>query len=159
VAAIPEEAGVPLVTLWTTYGANPEYIRKRIGEALESPPQRVRHFDAAGKQKKKQGCYIATCVYGAYDCPQVWTLRRFRDQRLAATAVGRGLIRLYYAVSPHLVAAFGGGRRFRALCRGLLDPFVAHLRRQGLDGAPYTDAEPPAPRKRRYCRAGTRTAI
>ena len=23
------------------------------------------------------GCYVATAVYGSYDCPQVWTLRRF----------------------------------------------------------------------------------
>lgn len=28
--------------------------------------------------KEKAGCYIATCVYGSYDCPQVWILRRFR---------------------------------------------------------------------------------
>lgn len=28
------------------------------------------------------GCYIATCVYGSYDCPQVWILRRFRDDIL-----------------------------------------------------------------------------
>lgn len=31
------------------------------------------------------GCYVATAVYGSYDCPQVWTLRRFRDNTLAAT--------------------------------------------------------------------------
>ena len=24
-------------------------------------------------------CYVATAVYGSYDCPEVWTLRRFRD--------------------------------------------------------------------------------
>lgn len=28
-----------------------------------------------GKGAEKNGCYIATCVYGSYDCPQVWTLR------------------------------------------------------------------------------------
>ncbi|MDR0918559.1 MAG: hypothetical protein LBM93_04840 [Oscillospiraceae bacterium] len=28
-------------------------------------------------------CYIATAVYGSYDCPEVWTLRRFRDYILA----------------------------------------------------------------------------
>lgn len=25
------------------------------------------------------GCYIATSVYGSYDCPEVWNLRCFRD--------------------------------------------------------------------------------
>ena len=31
------------------------------------------------KVQNENGCYIATCVYGSYDCPQVLTLRRFRD--------------------------------------------------------------------------------
>lgn len=31
----------------------------------------------------EEGCYVATCVYGSYDCPQVWTLRRYRDYKLA----------------------------------------------------------------------------
>lgn len=35
------------------------------------------------------GCYVATAVYGSYDCPQVWTLRRFRDYTLAETWYGR----------------------------------------------------------------------
>ncbi len=45
-------------------------------------------FDTANKYEKsrnsgkKNGCYIATCVYGSYDCPEVWTLRRFRDDVL-----------------------------------------------------------------------------
>ena len=32
-----------------------------------------------GYNHSDSGCYIATCVYGSYDCPQVQTLRRFRD--------------------------------------------------------------------------------
>ena len=103
VAMICEEAGVPLVTLWTNYGVNREYIQKRITTALETPPVRVAHFkeksaepmenvvvprqswDEQAEQHnethgKKQGCYIATCVYGSYDCPQVWILRRYRDE-------------------------------------------------------------------------------
>ena len=42
------------------------------------------------------GCYVATCVYGSYDCPQVWTLRRFRDDTLGSTWYGRTFIRVYY---------------------------------------------------------------
>ena len=41
------------------------------------------------------GCYIATAVYGSYDCPQVWTLRRFRDFKLAKSLGGRIFIKLY----------------------------------------------------------------
>ncbi|MDO5478959.1 MAG: CFI-box-CTERM domain-containing protein [Clostridia bacterium] len=53
------------------------------------------------------GCYVATAVYGSYDCPEVWTLRRFRDDTLAKTWYGRMFIRVYYAVSPTLVKWFG----------------------------------------------------
>ena len=53
------------------------------------------------------GCYVATAVYGSYDCPQVWTLRRYRDYTLAETWLGRLFILLYYAISPTLVKWFG----------------------------------------------------
>ncbi len=51
----------------------------------------------------KGACYIATCVYSSYDCPQVWTLRRFRDYTLDETWYGRLFIKCYYAISPILV--------------------------------------------------------
>ena len=53
------------------------------------------------RYEQKQGCYAAAC--GSYDCPQVWTLRRFRDNTLAGTWYGRAFIHAYYAVSPALV--------------------------------------------------------
>ncbi|BCN30374.1 hypothetical protein bsdtb5_16690 [Anaeromicropila herbilytica] len=37
---------------------------------------------------KKGKCYIVTAVYGSYDYPQVWTLRRFRDFYLAKSWYG-----------------------------------------------------------------------
>ena len=57
--------------------------------------------------KTSSGCYVATCVYGSYDCPQVWTLRRYRDFELASTWYGRMFIHLYYAISPTIVKVFG----------------------------------------------------
>jgi hypothetical protein len=50
------------------------------------------------------GCYVATAVYGSYDCPQVWTLRRYRDNQLAKTWYGRLFIHTYYAISPTFLA-------------------------------------------------------
>ena len=41
-----------------------------------------------------EGCYIATCVYGSYDCPQVRTLRRFRDEVLKQSAPGRAFVKV-----------------------------------------------------------------
>lgn len=40
-------------------------------------------------------CYIATAVYGSYDCPEVWVLRRYRDYYLKNSSSGRLFIRLY----------------------------------------------------------------
>ncbi|HIZ10458.1 MAG TPA: leucine-rich repeat protein, partial [Candidatus Borkfalkia avicola] len=51
-------------------------------------------YDPDNPPAKKGGCYIATAVYGSYDCPQVWTLRRYRDFSLSRTAPGRLFVKL-----------------------------------------------------------------
>ena len=86
-----------------------------------------------------EGCYIATCVYGSYDCPEVWTLRRFRDRVLRRSAPGRLFVRCYYALSPRLVRRFGASAGFRRFWRGVLDRLVARLRARGLEDTPYRD--------------------
>ena len=85
------------------------------------------------------GCYIATAVYGSYDCPQVWTLRRYRDNTLAETWYGRAFIRVYYAVSPTLVKWFGETAWFRKLWQAVLDRMVADLNAEGVEATPYED--------------------
>lgn len=87
------------------------------------------------------GCYIATCVYGSYDCPQVWTLRRYRDNTLGATWYGRLFIRVYYVVSPTLVKWFGKTSWFKCIWQGKLDKMVAKLNGNGVENTPYQDKE------------------
>lgn len=82
------------------------------------------------------GCYIATSVYGSYDCPQVWTLRRFRDFTLAETWYGRAFIRTYYAISPTLVKWFGHTEWFKRMWKGKLDRMVANLNAEGVEDTP-----------------------
>ena len=120
--------------------------QKQISSKAEPAPQRRRDDDdddyiPRRTSQKKSGCYVATAVYGSYDCPQVWTLRRFRDDRLAATLSGRAFIRLYYAVSPTLVRLFGRSAWFKSLWRGPLDRLVSRLRDQGVENTPYQDKE------------------
>ena len=88
---------------------------------------------------KSGGCYVATAVYGSYDCPQVWTLRRFRDYKLAATWYGRLFIRAYYAVSPTVVKLFGKTEWFNHFWKARLDKMVATLQEQGYEDIPYND--------------------
>ena len=112
------------------------------------------HYDSNGKSagssdpdifggysNNSGGCYIATCVYGSYDTPEVWTLRRFRDTYLGQRAWGRAFIRTYYTVSPSLVAMFGRTAWFRCFWQRVLNRFVAALHKNGYDDSPYTDTD------------------
>lgn len=93
------------------------------------------------KAPNKAGCYVATCVYGSYDCPEVWTLRRYRDNTLGSTWYGRAFIKLYYAISPTLVKWFGKTKWFKKMWKGKLDRMVERLNKSGVDNTPYKDKE------------------
>ena len=87
------------------------------------------------------GCYVATAVYGSYDCPQVWTLRRYRDYTLAETLLGRLFILLYYAISPTLVKWFGETQWFKNMWKPKLDRMVKRLNEEGVSDTPYQDRQ------------------
>ncbi|MBQ7898050.1 MAG: ribosomal protein L7/L12 [Clostridia bacterium] len=87
------------------------------------------------------GCYVATCVYSSYDCPQVWTLRRYRDDTLASSWYGRAFIRTYYAVSPTIVKWFGNTQWFKKMWKNKLDNMVSKLRDNGVEDTPYQDKD------------------
>jgi len=91
---------------------------------------------------KKGGCYIATCIYGSYNCPEVWTLRRYRDTTLSSSWLGRQAIQIYYAISPTIVDVFGGKKWFNRLCKPLLNNFIQKLQKKGLDSSFYSDYTP-----------------
>ena len=152
VQKICEEAGIPILKLWTSYGINPEYIKARIDETLNKlPVPRIHHFSqtpipeqpiptiAQPIPKKKNGCYVATCVYGSYDCPEVWVLRRYRDDFLANNWCGRTFIKIYYTLSPLLVKCFGKYNWFVNTCKSVLDKLVVQLQIKGFDNTPYND--------------------
>ena len=88
---------------------------------------------------KKNGCYIATCIYGSYDCPQVWTLRRYRDYKLSKTWYGKLFIKIYYITSPTIVKVFGKTKWFNNLWKPKLDRIVNKLNNEGYDFTPYDD--------------------
>ena len=128
--------------------------RELSGLGLADAKNYVDNFDTIDKTKPQNysyqtgpaktnssngGCYVATCVYGSYDCPQVWTLRRFRDNKLAATWYGRVFIRTYYAISPTLVKYFGHTRWFKKLWKDKLDKMVYKLQEKGFESTYYED--------------------
>ena len=128
---------------------------RKVGHSAPGLFGSYNHRDANGKptgssdpgmfggynHNSNQGCYVATCVYGSYDCPQVWTLRRFRDYSLAKSFFGRTFIRLYYAVSPTIVKWFGKTNWFQQFWRNRLDVLVQHLQDGGVENTPYQDRQ------------------
>ncbi len=97
------------------------------------------NVNAVKMPESSGGCYVATAVYGSYDCPEVWTLRRYRDNSLAQTWYGKAFIHLYYAVSPTLVKWFGDTEWFKKMWKGKLDRLVEKLNKEGFESSPYQD--------------------
>ncbi|MBE7007110.1 MAG: hypothetical protein E7424_08230 [Ruminococcaceae bacterium] len=92
-----------------------------------------------GWKKGKKACYVATCVYGSYDCPEVWVLRRFRDTVLDESILGKAFISVYYSVSPTIVKFAGNSEIIRMHWKRVLDKMVERLKRKGFDDKPYKD--------------------
>lgn len=85
----------------------------------------------AGKSPRG-ACYVATYVYGSYDCPEVRTLRRFRDETLSQSWIGRMFIGIYYAASPILVKILGGTKCFSKLCKFFIDILLTRLQKNDI---------------------------
>ena len=120
-----------------TYKSLPN--KKNYAKLLSENDQQILELDPKYKPLKSSGCYVATCVYGAYDCPEVWTLRRYRDNTLSKTAFGRAFIRIYYAISPKLIERFGNKKIFKNFFKKILDDMVGKLQAAGVESTPYCD--------------------
>lgn len=116
------------------YSITNEEIQNMTDNIIDSTPSVQKNSN-----DKSGGCYVATCVYGSYDCPPVWTLRRFRDNILSQNLFGRMFIRVYYAVSPTIVKMFGEYEWFHKMWRKPLDRLVSKLQKNGLESTPYKD--------------------
>ena len=108
-------------------------------EDFEHEYKQSKDRNKGNTNNNNQGCYIATCVYGSYDCPEVWTLRRFRDYTLAKTWHGRAFILTYYALAPTVVKLFGSTRWFKSVWQSLLDRKIKKLNDEGVKNTPYQD--------------------
>lgn len=115
-----------------SHGIDSSIVRSKIIEALAQQAIQA-------EQKAKEGCYIATAVYGSYDCPEVWVLRRFRDDVLLSNCFGRLFVKVYYAISPTLVKVMGGNRWFVSFWRRFLDRTISALKTKGFSDQKYND--------------------
>lgn len=87
----------------------------------------VATYSQQTQPEKKEGCHIATAVYGSYEAPEVMTLRRFRDETLRNSAFGRWFIRTYYRLSPPVAKRLKNARHINGFVRSILDKWVEKL--------------------------------
>lgn len=131
---------------------NPKYIEEVFGQYKNEVTEEGKVFFGMKKHEpihqgtnsptpKSGGCYIATCVYGSYDCPPVWTLRRFRDDVLQNSSAGRIFVKCYYKISPILVKWFGKTIWFKEMWKYLLNGLVIVLQKHGIDNSAYSDRQ------------------
>jgi DNA-directed RNA polymerase subunit RPC12/RpoP len=76
---------------------------------------------------KSGGCYIATAVYGSYEAPEVMVLRKFRDEVLTKSLLGRVFIKTYYVLSPPVANWLKSAKRTNKIVKVLLDNLVNKL--------------------------------
>lgn len=127
---------------WILKGDESQAVYAKMREYVQRVRKHRPNYNAELQRTiDKGGCYIATCVYGSYDCPEVWTLRRFRDDVLATNVLGRTFIRTYYAVSPTVVKLFGDSAWFKSMWRGPLNALVKALMDKGVSDKPYQDKQ------------------
>lgn len=82
------------------------------------------------QNKSRSGCFIATAAYGSTLAPEVMAFRRFRDDALLTSPIGRWLVRLYCRVSPPIASLLARSPVLRALTRNLmLTPLLRLLHR------------------------------
>ena len=118
------------------------YYTKSIDRILEIVPDynlEDHSLQVARNKNYKQGCYIATAVYGSYDCPEVWVLRRYRDYKLSKSWLGRMFIRMYYKFSPGLARKCCDKKWFNKFWKRKLDKKVEKLRKHGYSSEKYDD--------------------
>ncbi len=72
----------------------------------------------------REGCFIATQVYGSYDCFEVKTLRKFRDEKLKKSFAGKVFIDIYYKTGPYIAILISRSPIISNLFRSVLDRFI-----------------------------------
>jgi hypothetical protein len=114
-------AGTPSIRfLQPAYEQKMRDLMARTADEIRS------NFDSAyvtpnpERPKLKEGCFIVTATMGDERAFPVVTLRKFRDQLLMRTSVGRGFITWYYRHGPALAARIEGSSVKRALVFAVL---------------------------------------
>lgn len=105
-----------------------DQIIERFSDDEDAYLQARKRRDDLETQKNKNNagnCFVATAVYSSYDAPEVLILRKFRDQILFSSIIGRAFVSSYYLTSPPIARWFEKSPRARIIVRNyIFDPLV-----------------------------------
>ncbi|MDB5790018.1 MAG: hypothetical protein JWQ80_42 [Massilia sp.] len=76
------------------------------------------------ESKSGATCFVATAAYGEPNHPDVILLRRFRDEKLSASPIGRRFIAWYWRTGPKLARMIVWSPFLRRTARTALKPIV-----------------------------------
>jgi len=82
---------------WDREADKYDYLSQKV--ICKKTAQRLRKEadEIEPKYGSGESCFIATAVYGDVEAPQVKTLRKFRDEKLSKSKLGRAAINFYYS--------------------------------------------------------------
>jgi hypothetical protein len=69
---------------------------------------------------KKEGCFIATAVYGSPYATEVVILKELRDNLLLNYQLGRDFVRLYYRISPPIANQIAKRKILKEITKSIL---------------------------------------
>ena len=116
------------------FNTNKTVLERNLRQAEEQAKSSAwRGLNAGRTPAKPQGrasaggCFIATLVYGSEERLQVIALKRFRDEVLSHSWLGRCFVSFYYFVSPTLAVWLRPYPTVQIGIRKMLDRLVRHL--------------------------------
>lgn len=87
-------------------------------------------FQKAREGKGSGNCYIATVCYEDINAPEVEILRKYRDEKLGKSIVGKTLIVLYYKFSPSIARKLNNRKRLSMFIKyNVLNPIVKSIKK------------------------------
>lgn len=80
-------------------------------------------------ETQNRGCFIATAAYGTSMAEEILVLKKWRDEKLILSVVGKILIILYYSVSPPIARYISISNYRKKFIRKLLRPLICKLKK------------------------------
>jgi len=101
-------------------------LKRKLEDQAEKQIRLNRKLEnRAEKQKSSDKCFVATAVYSPKEMAKVDVLRKYRDEVLVQSIMGRAFVSFYYAVSPSIARVIVKSQVLKSTIRALfLDPIV-----------------------------------